>query len=123
MQKISAQNTYDHIIGSGALSYGWYLPVEIPDDPESTGADTWMLRFKELDDDGETGREFTVTHEDIVRAIRKLAGKDGADVRYLTSVCRQECRHLLFDRDAADFDSATADEVIQFAVFGQIIYG
>jgi hypothetical protein len=122
---VTAQDTYDHFIGSGALSYSWYQEVAIDgtgDAGDVTG-NSWTLRFVETGDDG-PGMSREVTHRGVMRAVRELASAKGSDVEHLSRSCRRECQALVFKgADEADFDAGTADEVIQYAALGEIVYG
>lgn len=110
-------DTYLHILGSGALMYPWY--IEITNNvtaswDDEAGHDGWEVTFME------DGRK-VINHRAIMRAIRQCAGKKRP--RHVSDACAREARNFLLDRDATDFDSVTADEVIQVAVFGQVVYG
>lgn len=117
---ITAQSTYDIFIGSGALTHPWYQ--EISDNKPDEGTDEWSVTFTEFGDNREPVGRHTITHKDVMRAVRKISSKDGADL--INPEVRKQCRALVFKGpDAVDFDSGMADAVLQVAVFGEVAYG
>lgn len=124
MNKVSAQDTFDIFLGSGALRYSWYQVTGFPDEPGD--GDSWTLHFEEVEDadDQEDFTSYTLTHQDIMRAVRKIASKDGLEHFSTSSRTRKHCQYLAFGNlDETDFDAAMADNVIQFAAFGKVVYG
>lgn len=119
MAGITHADTYTHFVGSGALSYPWYTTVSMtPDDwtlPDSAYQD-WCLEWTDPD----SGQRHRVTHDDILRAARLFAG--AMPPVHATSAAVRECRNLLHRPDEVDFDANSADEVIQVAGLGQIVY-
>lgn len=119
--KVTYQDTDDHFLGSGALDFcPWYNNISTT---EATDTESWTLKFTDPEDepaDNESAKERTVTHTDIMRAVRLIAsGK--MDVR---DEYRKECLKFQFGRlDEVDFDAVSADVVIQVAAFGKVIYG
>lgn len=125
-------DTYVHFAMSGALSYSWYTNiadnkenVSILDEAGHTG---WSIALVERGDDEATCRKYNIPvrpgtayildHATLLAAIQRIADTVGL-------VCRdalRECRNFLTDRETADFDADTADQVIQVALFGQIFY-
>lgn len=110
--------TYLHFVGSGALSYGWYtgiadnsINIHINDE---AGHDGWAVTFTEKNTDA----QFTLDHSGVMAAVRLIDKRPGM----VTRRAAHECYNLLNDRDAVDFDSDTADQVIQIAAFGEIRY-
>lgn len=117
---ITPNDTYTIFIGSGCLSYPWYRDVVAPNEP-SDGATDWVLGFTEYGDNGPEGPH-AITHKDVMRAVRKIGSKDGAEL--VPAEARKECHALLFQgADAADFDADAADVVLQLAAFGEVVYG
>lgn len=117
MAAITAQDTYDIFIGSGALTHPWYQEIT-DDNPKIT--DEWSISFTE-EHDGEPEGQHTLTHKMVMRAVRKIASKDGAEL--VNTRIRKQCTALVFKGpDAVDFDSGAADAVLQVAVFGEVTY-
>lgn len=122
--KITGTVTWDHFIGSGATSYPWY-GVE-SHRPER---DDWILRFRASDD--ETGRVYVLDHTRVMRTLVKCARAylrhvDGTALpawcQYVSVSTLREAYVFLADPDYADFDAASADEILQVAAFGKVIY-
>lgn len=129
MRKVTPAETLSMFLGAGAESYSWYVSEKLT----TEGADSadvlnwdnvtaWSCEFVMDDpDEGDKETTHTVTHDDIMRAVRKFAGK--TPPKYSTDACQRACKDLIFRTDEADFDAATADEVLQVAMFGEVIYG
>lgn len=117
---VTAQDTYDIFIGSGALAYSWYQNIT---EGEPTEADPWTVTFTRDGGDGPEG-EHTISHKTVMRAVRRIASKDGAEIRFLAKDVRKECQALVFKGpEEVDFDSDKADQVLQVAAFGEVVYG
>lgn len=121
MSAPSPMDTYMHIIGSCAMSHPWYRNVHddpVPNDPLFDHPDLWVGWSVSWTDD-DTGKDHTVHHTVIMAAINKIATGDTS----ASGDAMAECLAFLDDPDSADFDAGTADEVIQTAAFGKVIYG
>lgn len=122
MPKITGQETYLMFIGSGALTWEWYSEVGV------TGKDTdeWTLSFRdgaEYADQPEKGKQYKITHADVMRAVRKIADGKVGSLTPGNSATVRECRALIFKGvDETDFDAASADNVLQVAAFGEVVY-
>lgn len=122
MTTMSAPTPFEtnlHIIGSGALGYAWYQVIDThqPDDinaPEAAYAD-WSIKVK----DTEEGDTYLINHCNIMRAIRRAATGSGK----VSDACKREAQNFIFRRDDTDFDADTADQIIQLATFGEVVYG
>lgn len=114
----TAQESYDVFIGSGALEHMWYS--EIVDETPATIGDDWEVSFIEFGANDPKIR-YTLDHKSVMRAVRRIAGKDGPAVSQYT---RKQCLALVFKgADEVDFDAGAADEVLQIAAFGEVING
>lgn len=120
------QDTFMHIIGSGALSHSWYTEVESADVFTDAASDKpedfvgWWVRWVDQEDN----KQYTVDHGSVMGAMRRMMkAKDNGRPEWVSDTASAECRHFLFDRDECDFDAETADEVIQVAAFGHVVYG
>lgn len=114
---VTVEFTNDAFLGSGALDYSWYQKIVIEETDTS-----WTLTFADLDDEPVKDEQsiYTVTHKSVLKAVAKIAsGQKRAGDR-----CRDDCQ-LMVDgsMDDVDFDADTADQVLQIAAFGKIIYG
>ena len=121
MNTATPTDTYDHTLGSGALSWPWWRKSETTG--VSAGgeiADDWTATLVADDgNDGETSRTFG--HAVIIGTARRvLAGGGG---RYVSDELRRQCEALIFSADDADFDASTGDELLQIVVLGEVIFG
>ena len=115
------QDTYDHTIGTGALTWPWWRKIETTG-VSATGdvADDWTAEIVADDgDDGETSRSFG--HNAIMATARRVLAGDGG--QYVSDELRRQCRALIFAADDADFDASTGDELLQIVVLGEVIFG
>lgn len=114
------QDTFDHVFGSGATSYSWWVTVEGQGDTDMSDVDqplAWVVLVTAEGGDGHLKTAY-VTHSTVMHAARLIV----ADDDYRGSVLREECRNLIFDADEADFDSIAGDSLLQYIVLGGIIY-
>lgn len=120
----SQYETHLHIFGSGATTYPWYGKIT-DTSPADYLADTgtfdgWQVTIQEETWSDELGRTVTLDHAQILKAIKRAAFSLTANV---SQACSREARNFLFRRDETDFDSDTADQIIQVAAFGEVVYG
>jgi hypothetical protein len=126
MPKTTPEDTDVIFLGSGALTYAWYFSVaqeREPGGPEGA----WVLKFRDGAEDEahpERGTEYRLTHADVMKAVRKITGKGGQAAAKVSDECARECRTLIFNGpEDVDFDADTADQVLQVAAFGEVVYG
>lgn len=119
MKTASYTDTFDHMIGSGALGYGWWRGVKIAGAPDAEATPEWAATITAEDGDG-SDKVVTFGHKEVLAAARKVIE---SPPEYGSSALLRECKHLIFDADETDFDANSADELLQFIVLGQIIYG
>lgn len=115
------QDTFDHMIGSGAFSWEWWQNVKVtgtqPDGGDAT--DDWEAEITA--DDGNDGTvTVTIGHRDVMKAARAVLAQPP---RYASTLLARECGHLVFNADETDFDAPLADELLQFMVLGEIVFG
>lgn len=121
-------DTYQTFILSGALAYHWYIAITddtatVPVQSWRTEYIGWTVSFEQSDYDGAGAPpRYTVNHHRLMRAVRACA-KNSNRPAGVNEACAQQARNFLFKRDEADFDSDTADQVIQVAAFGEVVYG
>lgn len=117
MKQATAQDTFDHVLESGFVTFTWWTGVTV------TGRDTpgWeaVAVSADLDDPADT-TQATVSHQVLLRAARRILK---APPRYMSQDCVRQCRNLLFRVDECDFDACSGDQLMQFVVLGEIIYG
>ena len=132
MAKLTApteQETFDHIFGSGCISYGWWASARSTVggwDFSHPAPNGWALEVEVDNPEGEGDTlKIVVDHKALMRAIRAIAGRTIKTVaaQQPGPQCLTECRNFLFNRDAVDFDADTADQVLQVACLGAVFYG
>lgn len=82
-----------------------------------------MLAFTELDfgSSGAGIAQHVITHDDVVRSVQKIAGSEANGV--VDDAVRRQCQELVArGSEAGVFCADAADQVIQFAAFGKVIY-
>jgi hypothetical protein len=121
--EVTPQDTYDHIIGSGAFMYPWYMGLTqtgVNDDGSVTDGWSATVRIEDPGDDGVTA--FEVSHSRIIAVMQVLTDPE-CYVRYVSESVVMECERFLRDPDGADFDAVMADEVLQYIAFNEIVFG
>lgn len=125
MKTATQQDTFDHIFGSGATAHSWWEEEVWSFNPTTDAPDGWSVTL--FTEDRDTGEEqkYTVTHATIMRAVRKMISGNTEWPRAgePSQSAVREARNLIFKADDADLDADVADQVLQVAVFGHIIYG
>lgn len=120
------QDTQDQTLGAGALTFSWWTGAT------TTGADTPGWTATLTCEDGNDGtKTVTVDHALILKTARYVlanAGKtrrtpQGSEYPAWSSSLERQCRNLLTERDDADLDASIADELLQLAVLGEVIFG
>lgn len=115
------QDTFDHVFGSGATSYSWWVTVEGQGDTNMAAVYQplqWQVLVTADDGDG-TLKTVLVNHQTVMHAARTIV----ADDSYANTILRRECRNLVFDADEADFDACSGDVLLQYIVLGGLVYG
>lgn len=120
------QDSFNYIVGAMPLGeWPWYQDISYY--PEGVwGLDhkdyrKWSVTFMEYDDYGSV-EQHTFGHAEIMLAMRRMISSDRP--QYVSDAAVRECKSFLnaSTRDDTDFDSVTADEVIQIATFGEVRY-
>ena len=62
-----------------------------------------------------------VRMEDIARALAKIAGPD--EIEHCGQTWRERMVSAMIEEDAGDIDSSDADNIVQVAMFGKLVYG
>ena len=117
----SYQDTFDHMLGAGALGYEWWHAVDTTG-VEPNGYDATPEWSAKITADNGDGGEVTTTinHKAVLKAARQVMA---SPPKYASDALVRECRHLIFDADETDFDACSADELLQFMVLGEIVFG
>lgn len=118
MATITAQDTYDHFVGSGALAYPWWTEGESHGCGESSAPEDWFVELT-LDEFG-TKR---IDHKALKSTINKLArtAKDNRP-EFMNPAVLRECSRMLKDPADVDFDSDMADQVLQFIFAKHVVF-
>jgi hypothetical protein len=116
------QDTQIVIFGSGLEFYSWWRGMSASWDLRAPEApDDWCWTVKVSEPNGGGVRTALVTHSVLMGAMRTIA--QGGGRRFVTEECRSQCRAFLDDPEESDFDAALADEVLQVATLGEVVYG
>lgn len=110
---LTTEDLDDIILGSGALSYPWWLAAR--GTAEHDGA--WIITSSDPDDRDSAPVTLIVTPDMIVKAMRAIIRKDN-----LVAVGvgpRQTIKDQILSED---IDADGADCVLQTAFFGEVIY-
>jgi hypothetical protein len=132
-----AKDTADLILGSGATSYEWYLGSK--DSRVWTGKTIGNEVFKDWhitllmedpEDSDDHSVEVLLNHKMVMKWARHVVKNKGKEVEYRPgrwyrawSVALEDaCAALVFNVDDADFDAPSADELIQLAAYGRVVF-
>jgi hypothetical protein len=116
MKSATPQDTQDHMLGSGALTWSWWLKADV------TGEDTpdWAVTLTcETGDESGTATA-AISHAAVMTMARQVIR---TRPQYATSETIENCRNLVFNADETDFDACSADQLLQMLVLGEIIFG
>jgi transcriptional antiterminator Rof (Rho-off) len=70
----------------------------------------------------ETDKVYKITHKDIIKTV-KLIAHDKERLLSCSEDTIIQCCMAIYHPDMTDIDSIIADEIIQVALLGQVIYG
>lgn len=118
---IPEAETQTQILGSGFDAYPWWIRLE----SKTEQAEGWVCEVECLDETEKSTLVKSVDHASLIRVMRLIADGGGEGVGQKT---RRECRELLADNgiryeEVAGFDAESADEVMQVAVLGKVVFG
>lgn len=121
MNTATPQDTFDHMLGSGAFGWDWWLKVETTGIKANgyDAEDNWTATITAEDGDGGQVTK-TIDHKAVLAAARAVLANPP---RHASTLLTRECSHLLFNNDETDFDAPLADELLQFMVLGEIVFG
>jgi hypothetical protein len=115
------------VFGSGALYYSWWREFEIVVGNASFNQPPgWVVQvFSEDLEDESRNQAVLVNHEKVMKAAAQIAAMTPPEreSRYISSKVRKECVNLLFRADDADLDAVIADSLLQFIVYGKVVFG
>lgn len=73
--------------------------------------------------DMEDGSTFTVTPDSMAQAFGLLASTKDQLPKYVTGAWARRMLAAYRERDAGEIDSSDADNLVQLACFGEVVYG
>ena len=126
MKEATPQETFDHMLGAGALGYDWWISVEVKGvSPEGDAQDDWEA-FLTCEDGNDGHKVVRISHHIVMETAKKLVmiyllGVKQAE-QYVGAEALEGCAHLLFAPDEADFDAASSDCLLQYIVLGEVIF-
>jgi hypothetical protein len=129
VKRATPQETFDHMLGAGALSYSWWCDVHAVRGQGVDGlvTDDWeYLLTCETGKDDDSVKTATINHNVIMEAAKKAVLADlgvGEGTQFMSKACVRNCAALLYFPDDADFDANSSDELLQSIVLGQIVFG
>lgn len=136
MNPATARDTADLIMGAGATQYSWYPGAEVwhVSDDEGNAYPDWHAVLLMDDADGpntEPYRRVTLNHDVVMAQARYVLANPGKMLRTPTGTeypawskaLERECSNLVFNADECDFDASSADELIQLAAYGEVVFG
>jgi hypothetical protein len=113
------QDTWDQIFGSGATNYPWWLKIKFTGVHDGKVEPDWSCEV--TCDDGMDDRKTTVVnHAVIMKAARYVISHD---IQFMGQAAKRSCRNLVFDADEADFDAVSANNLLQYIVLGEVVFG
>jgi hypothetical protein len=120
------QDTQDHMLGSGALTFSWWAGCT------TVNADTpeWAATLTCEDGDGGT-KTAVINHEVVLTTARfvmanvgkTLSTPRGGEYPAWSRSLERQCWNLLTEPGEADLDACVADELLQLAVLGEVVFG
>lgn len=129
MRNTQAAEVALHIVGAFPFSFPWYTDMVL-ESIEFDGQienDAWSISWfdpsRQADHKTDAER-LTQVMTQIVEVFTR-GTNDAWEALGTTFKCARQCALFLAggDRDAVDFDADTADEVVQVAAYGYVLYG
>jgi len=110
--------------GADATSYAWWDVADAHGAFEMDEPNDWWVDLVIMGDAdyGEVMGRKTVSHGVLMATIADIA-ENGSEIRGLAPDVQQECAAFLDDPDDTDFDADMADQVLQHAVLGEVVFG
>lgn len=120
-------DTYWCVMGASPLIYPWWLWVseKLPEDESTDNARKWtgwQVRLQEIDpDEGvEVPGEHLIDHDKIIGALRYVLEHHE---QFSTELWSNAMDLYHGNIEDVDFDSDTADQILQLICFGEVKYG
>jgi hypothetical protein len=128
IRSATPQETFDHMLGSGATSFTWWVNCAIFNVRDGKAQDDWEAILT-CDDGNDATKTLRLNHESVMKAAREILRNYLSDqatsehVPHVPHTVIRECAHLVFDADETDFDADSADCLLQLMVLGEIPFG
>lgn len=131
-------DTADLIMGAGSTGFSWYRGSERSHiwDRASNPYENWhvTLLMEDINSaDEDDNIRVTLDHKAVMKQARYVvankgkmrppARPGGKEWPAWSQALERECTNLVFNVDACDFDAASADELIQLAAYGEVVFG
>jgi hypothetical protein len=122
MRTATPQETFDHLLGAGGTSYHWWLDEKLTGvAADGTVTEDWTAEMTcESGYDDPPSKTAVISHKTIMKAAREVMAELP---QYASKTMQGECAHLVFNADETDFDAGTSDELLQYMVLGEIVFG
>lgn len=131
MKTATPQDTFDHVFGSGALQWEWWLKTVEHNVSRGDVSADWSVDVT-ADDGNDSQVTVKVDHKRVMKTARYVLAHKGQTAPRLTpgtpyrawsESLERECSNLIFRADEADFDAPCADELLQLAMLGEVVFG
>lgn len=120
MKTATPQDTFDHLFGSGATSWEWYEHLTYAGvSPDGQAQPDWQVKVWMQDGNGEVTTK-VLGHQAIMRGARHAMMSKPP---FLSEETLQACHDLLFAADETDFDAGSGDQLLQYLVLGEVVFG
>jgi hypothetical protein len=119
VKSATPKDTWDHMFGSGATTYSWWLKLKFTGVHDGEVEPGWSCEL--TCDNGNGGRKTKIVSHVVVMSYARHVMSH--DIEYIGEATKRECRNLVFDADDVDFDAASADNLLQYIVLGEVVFG
>lgn len=104
-------------IRNGAYAYSGYWAIGIADADDTEQGPIAVIWFEDETDAHSRNRK-VVTRQALARGLAEIAFGKGA-----RSDLVEHARRAILEQDAGEIDAEIADVALQYAVFGEIVFG
>lgn len=104
-------------IRNGAYAYSGYWAIGIAD-ADDTEQGPIAVIWLEDENDPKSRERKVITRQELARGLAEIAFGKGA-----RSDLVEHARRAILEKDAGEIDAEIADVALQYAVFGEIVFG
>lgn len=121
--RATSKELRDSVFGSGCLQYSWWRSFKLGMDGIAPGEQPVVVTYDSPE--GEGWCTSAVSDDDLFAAARKVVAEDTNWPKYQgpSASTIEQAALLLYSASNADLDADTADQLLQVAVLGSVIYG